>query len=231
MNSERWQQVKHALDSVLALQAAQRSPYLEKLSSTDPELHREVESLLRSHPQAESGFLRDSAMAVLPVFETPRTARTGRRIGAYDILEEIGHGGMGEVYRAVRADGEFDREVAVKLVRSGFDSQFILERFRHERQILAGLDHPNIARLLDGGTTDDGIPYLVMELVDGMPIDRYCVSHELSIARRVELFIPVCAAVHYAHQHLVIHRDLKPSNIWSRQTAYPSCSTSASPKS
>jgi serine/threonine protein kinase len=149
----------------------------------------------------------------VPVFETPRTARTGRRIGAYDILVEIGHGGMGEVYRAVRADGEFDREVAVKLVRSGFDSQFILERFRQERQILAGLDHPNIARLLDGGTTDDGIPYLVMALVDGMPIDRYCESHELSIARRVELFIPVCAAVHYAHQHLVIHRDLKPSNI------------------
>ena len=174
MNPERWQQIKHALDSVLALQSAQRPPYLQKLSSTDPELHREVESLLRSHEQADSSFLRDPAVAVLPGFEAPRTARTGRRIGAYDILEEIGHGGMGEVYRAVRADGEFDREVAVKLVRSGFDSQFILERFRHERQILAGLDHPNIARLLDGGTTDDGIPYLVMELVEGTPIDAHC---------------------------------------------------------
>ncbi len=213
MNSERWQQIKLALDSVLALQSAQRPPYLEKLSTTDPELHREVESLLRSHGQADSSFLRDPAVAVLPGFHAPRTARTGRRIGAYDVLEEIGHGGMGEVYRAVRADGEFDREVAVKLVRSGFDSQFILERFRHERQILAGLDHPNIARLLDGGTTDDGIPYLVMELVDGVPIDQYCETHELSIAQRLELFQPVCAAVHYAHQHLVIHRDLKPSNI------------------
>ena len=213
MNPERWQQVKHALDSVLALQSAQRPPYLEKLSSTDPELHREVESLLRSHEQAESSFLRDPAMAVLPGFEAPRKARTGRRIGAYDILEEIGRGGMGEVYRAVRADGEFDREVAVKLVRSGFDSQFILERFRHERQILAGLDHPNIARLLDGGTTDDGIPYLVMELVEGTPIDAHCDIHSLSVTRRLDLFLPVCAAVHYAHQHLVIHRDLKPGNI------------------
>jgi non-specific serine/threonine protein kinase/serine/threonine-protein kinase len=221
MNSERWQQVKQALDSVLALQSAQRPPYLEKLSSTDPELHREVESLLRSHAQAESSFLRDPAMAVLPGFEAPRTARTGRRIGAYDILEEIGHGGMGEVYRAVRADGEFDREVAVKLVRSGFDSQFILERFRHERQILAGLDHPNIARLLDGGTTDDGIPYLVMELVEGTPIDAHCEIHSLSITRRLELFLPVCAAVQYAHQHLVIHRDLKPSNILVSQDGVP----------
>ena len=213
MNPERWQQIKHALDSVLALQSAQRPPYLEKLSTIDPELHREVESLLRSHEQADSSFLRDPAVAVLPGFEAPRTARTGRRIGAYDILEEIGHGGMGEVYRAVRADGEFDREVAVKVVRNGFDSQFILERFRHERQILAGLDHPNIARLLDGGTTDDGIPYLVMELVEGTPIDAHCKIHSLSITRRLELFLPVCAAVHYAHQHLVIHRDLKPSNI------------------
>ena len=190
MNPERWQQIKHALDSVLALQSAQRPPYLQKLSSTDPELHREVETLLRSHEQADSSFLRDPAVAVLPGFEAPQTARTGRRIGAYDILEEIGHGGMGEVYRAVRADGEFDREVAVKVVRSGFDSQFILERFRHERQILAGLDHPNIARLLDGGTTDDGIPYLVMELVEGTPIDAHCNSHSLSIIAALNCFCP-----------------------------------------
>jgi eukaryotic-like serine/threonine-protein kinase len=125
MNSARWQQVKHALDSVLGLQLAQRSPYLKNLSSSDPELHREVESLLRSHEKAESSFLRDPAVAVLPGFEAPRAPRTGRRISAYDILEEIGRGGMGEVYRAVRADGEFDREVAVKLVRGGLDLQFI----------------------------------------------------------------------------------------------------------
>jgi hypothetical protein len=128
MNSERWQQVKHALDSVLGLQSPQRSPYLEKLSSGDPELHREVESLLRSHEQAGNGFLRDPAVAILPDFEMPRYARTGRRIGAYDMLEEIGRGGMGEVYRAVRADGEFDREVAVKLVRVGLDTQFASRR-------------------------------------------------------------------------------------------------------
>jgi eukaryotic-like serine/threonine-protein kinase len=158
MNPERWRQVKQALDTVLGMHSAQRLPYLAQLSTSDPELHREVETLLRSHEQVESSFLRDPALAVLPEFEIPHQARTGRRIGAYDVLEEIGRGGMGEVYRAVRADGEFDRQVAVKLVRSGFDSQFILERFRHERQILAGLDHPNIARLLDGATTDDASP-------------------------------------------------------------------------
>ena len=213
MNPERWQQVKQVLDSVLGMHSAQRLPYLAQLSASDPELHREVETLLRSHEQVESSFLRDPALAVLPEFDAPHQARTGRRIGAYNVLEEIGRGGMGEVYRAVRADGEFDRQVAVKLVRSGFDSQFILERFRHERQILAGLDHPNIARLLDGATTDDGIPYLVMELVEGTPIDAHCTIRALSIQQRLELFLPVCAAVHYAHQHLVIHRDLKPGNI------------------
>jgi non-specific serine/threonine protein kinase/serine/threonine-protein kinase len=213
MNPERWQQVKQVLDRVLGMPSPQRLPFLAQLSTSDPELHREVETLLRSHEQVESSFLRDPALAVLPEFEAPHHARTGRRIGAYNVLEEIGRGGMGEVYRAVRADGEFDRQVAVKLVRSGFDSQFILERFRHERQILAGLDHPNIARLLDGATTDDGIPYLVMELVEGTPIDAHCTMRALSIPQRLELFLPVCAAVHYAHQHLVIHRDLKPGNI------------------
>src|SRR5579883_1097114 len=111
------------------------------------------------------------------------------------------------------ADGAFDRQVAIKMVRGGFDTYFIGERFRNERQILAGLDHPNIARLLDGGATDDGIPYIVMELVEGTPIDAHCDQHSLNIARRLELFRSVCSAVHYAHQHLVIHRDLKPGNI------------------
>jgi hypothetical protein len=148
MNPDRWQQVKHALDSVLGLQSADRSPYLKELSSSDPELHREVESLLRSHEQVDSSFLRAPALALLPDFEGPQPVRTGRRMGAYHILEEIGRGGMGEVYRAVRADGEFDREVAVKLVRGGLDTQFVLERFRHERQILAGPPPAKPARAL-----------------------------------------------------------------------------------
>ena len=214
MNAERWQQVKGVLDAVLQLDPAERAAYLDRTLANDSELRSEVESLLCSHEKADSSFLRDPAIAVLPLSGSlARTPRTGRRIGVYEVHEEVGHGGMGEVYRAVRADGEFDRQVALKLVRGGLDSQFILERFRYERQILAGLDHPNIARLLDGGTTDDGLPYLVMELVDGVPIDRYCETHQLKIGDRIRLFLDICAAVQYAHQHLVIHRDIKPSNI------------------
>ena len=120
---------------------------------------------------------------------------------------------MGEVYRAVRADGQFEQQVAIKLVRAGMDAPTILERFRNERQILASLDHPNIARLYDGGTTTDGIPYLVMELIEGVPIDDYCAKSRLEIPERLSLFLQICSAVRYAHQRLVIHRDIKPGNI------------------
>jgi len=214
MNPEQWQLVKQILDRCLQLEEEERSSYLDEVLAADSELRPEVESLLRSHEQAQSRFLRDPAIAVLPDFaEFAPVPRIGRRIGAYDVLEEIGCGGMGEVYRGVRADGEFDREVAIKMVRVGFDTRAIVERFRNERQILAELDHPNIARLLDGGTTEDGIPYLVMELVDGTPIDQHCNARALPVARRLELFRQVCGAMQYAHQHLVIHRDLKPGNI------------------
>jgi len=137
----------------------------------------------------------------------------GRNVGHYTLLEQIGSGGMGEVYSAVRSDGQFDQKVAIKLVRTSSDSSLLLSRFRNERQILAGLDHVNIARLLDGGTTDDGIPFFAMELVSGSPIDTYCDAHKLSVSKRLELFRQVCSAVQYAHQHLVIHRDIKPGNI------------------
>src|SRR4029077_6444078 len=181
----------------------------------DPDLRAEVETLLQHHQQAESGFLGRTALVLqMPGGAADRPVpRVGRRVGVYQLLEEIGQGGMGEVYRAARIDGQYEKQVAVKLVRGGFDTTSVLKRFRHERQILASLDHPNIARLLDGGTTEDGIPYLVMELVEGTPIDRHCDEHALSVTERLELFRPVCAAVQYAHQRLVIHRDLKPSNI------------------
>src|SRR5579871_4754135 len=214
MNAEQWQRLKAVLDAVLPLQGEERAAYLDEVFLGDPSLRSELESLLCSHEQATSNFLRDPAVAVLaPLFVPPAAVQSGRRIGAYQILGEIGRGGMGEVYRAVRADGAFDRQVAIKMVRGGFDTYFIGERFRNERQILAGLDHPNIARLLDGGATDDGIPYIVMELVEGTPIDAHCDQHSLNIARRLELFRSVCSAVHYAHQHLVVHRDIKPGNI------------------
>ena len=195
MKAQLWQQVREILDQAIALPANQRSTYLDKTCNGDFALRDEVESLLRSHDDAGSVFLKtpvadlNSAIAVAPA-----PSRIGKRVGVYQIVEEIGHGGMGEVYRAVRADGQYDKQVAVKLVRVGFDTSFTLERFRHERQILASLDHPNIARLHDGGTTEDGIPYLVMELIEGTPIDAYCEERDVSISDRLKLFTQVCAA-------------------------------------
>jgi non-specific serine/threonine protein kinase/serine/threonine-protein kinase len=142
-----------------------------------------------------------------------RNDRVGECIGPYRIVQEVGHGGMGTVYRAVRADDEFHAEVAIKVVNRGMDSRLVLDRFRTERQILARLEHPNIARLLDGGTTANGLPYFLMEYVQGQPLTRYCDSHRLSVPERLKLFCKVCEAVSFAHQNLIVHRDLKPDNI------------------
>jgi serine/threonine protein kinase/tetratricopeptide (TPR) repeat protein len=148
-------------------------------------------------------------------------AIVGRRVGPYLVVAEVGRGGMGAVYRAVRDDDQYKKEVALKLVQAGADSQETLERFKRERQMLAGLDHPNIARLLDGGATEDGRPYFVMELVDGEPIDRYCERVGLEVRRRLELFRSVCSAVQYAHQNLIVHRDIKPGNILVTKDGVP----------
>ncbi len=223
MNSERWQQVREILDKAIALPATERTPYLEDACSPDPALRSEVESLLRSHEAAGTVFLKNPAVDLKGAITETSSAgnRVGRRIGVYQITEEIGHGGMGEVYRAVRADGQYDKQVAVKLVRVGLDTPASLERFRQERQILASLDHPNIARLLDGGTTEDGVPYLVMELIDGEPVDTYCEARKLTVTQRLRLFTQICAAVQYAHQRLVIHRDLKPGNVLVTRDGVP----------
>src|SRR5258708_7396072 len=214
MTGERWQQIRRAFDEVVLLPALERTTHLDRVCAGDAELRREVESLLTAHEAAESVFLNVPAVNLkLSVDTFAAPSRVGRRIGSYNILEEIGHGGMGEVYRAGRADGQYEQEVAIKLVRGGYDTASVLDRFRHERQILASLDHPNIARLFDGGTTEDGIPYLVMELVRGKPIDDYCDEHGLDVTARLKLFRLVCSAVQYAHQRLVIHRDIKPGNI------------------
>ena len=214
MTPQRWDQVRGILDTAIAMAPPERAAYLDRACDHDAELRSEVDSLLANHDLA-GNFLGDPAVDL----KSGSTGlgggppRIGRMIGAYQIMEEIGRGGMGEVYRAVRADGQYEIQVAVKLVRVGWNTSSVAERFRHERQILAGLEHPNIARLIDGGTTDDGVPYLVMELVDGEPIDRYCDTHKLGTAERLRLFRDVCAAVQYAHQRLVIHRDIKPSNL------------------
>ena len=215
MTPERWLQVKDILAAAVSMQAGDRAVYLTGACGGDADLSDEVQSLLASHEAAGIGFLETPPLTLAedPGPLSSIAARVGRRIGVYDIVGELGHGGMGEVYRAVRADGHFHKEVALKLVRGGLDSRFVVERFRNERQILAGLDHPNIARLLDGGTTDEGLPFLVMELVDGVPIDAYCDGRRLSIDQRLRLFRKVCSAVQYAHQRLIIHRDLKPGNI------------------
>ena len=214
MKTERWNQVRVILDNAIRQPPEARDEYVEKSCRGDAELHAEVISLLRSHEQAGDNFLNSPAIDLRSFSaDEPKSSYIGRRIGVYKITEEIGSGGMGEVYRAVRDDGQYDKQVAIKLVRVGLGSPFLIERFRHERQILASLDHPNIARLYDGGTTDDGIPYLVMELVEGTPIDQYCDEHDLGVNERLQLFTQVCAAIQYAHQRLVIHRDIKPSNI------------------
>ena len=215
MKAELWQQVREVLDRAISLPAAERSAYLESACGGDQDLRNEVGSLLRSHDEAGSVFLKNPAADVRHAFSdlAAKTSRIGRRIGVYQIVEEIGHGGMGEVYRATRADGQYKKEVALKLVRVGLDTPALIDRFRHERQILASLDHPNIARLLDGGTTEEGIPYLIMELIEGTPIDQYCDQLNLDVPQRLQLCLRVCGAVQYAHQRLVIHRDLKPSNI------------------
>src|SRR5262249_54423313 len=148
------------------------------------------------------------------------SSRRGRpkRVGPYRLIRELGRGGMGTVYLAERADEQYQTKVAIKLVRPGMDTDFILQRFRRERQILAHLQHPHIARLLDGGATDDGLPYIVMEHIEGAKITEYCESHALSIDQRLLLFLDVCSAVGYAHRHFVVHRDIKPGNILVDET-------------
>ena len=219
MNAAQWQRAKNLLAEAIALEPTQRAYFLERVCEGDSELRHEIESLLSSHDQVDTSFLK-SAVDLNALLAGARVP-TPRRVGAYEIIEEIGRGGMGEVYRAVRADGQFTKEVAIKLVRGSLESSGVSQRFRNERQILASLDHPNIARLLDGGVTNNGVPYLVMELVYGKRIDVYCQEQRLSVPERLELFGQVCAAVQYAHQHLVIHRDLKPSNIMVTKEGVP----------
>ena len=215
MTPERWQQVSEALDKLLHFSTTQRLDYLAEVARGDPELYRELESLLASHEQAEAEFLNAPASPTAPSAVEADAQHTllGRRLGAYQIVELIGIGGMGKVYRAFRADDQYRKQVALKVVRGGRDSGFVINRFKNERQILASLDHPNIARLLDGGTTEEGVPYFVMELIDGKTIDRYCNDHNLATAERLKLFLQVCSAVQLAHQRLIVHRDLKPGNI------------------
>ena len=207
---ERWDQVKEVLAAALERNGAEQQEYLREACGADDELRGEVESLLRHHAAADSILENSPAPAVCASLSH---AMLGRQLGAYRIVGESGAGGMAVVYEAVRADQEFEKRVAIKMLRPGFGSDEVVRRFRQERQTLAALDHPHIVKLLDGGTTAEGWPYLVMEFVEGVPIDEYCRRHRLPLGERLGLFRQVCSAVHYAHQQQVIHRDLKPRNI------------------
>jgi WD40 repeat protein/serine/threonine protein kinase len=214
MTEEQLQLAKEIYQTAAERERAEWPSLLDDACRDDAELRAEVEDLLSYLPGSEN-FIEQPPLGDLSLAGSiAQTLAAGRRIGPYEVLEEIGRGGMGAVYLAVRADDEFDKQVAIKLVWPGFDSAEIIKRFRQERQILANLDHPNIARLLDGGTTEEGWPYLVMEYVDGVPITEYCDERQLSVAERLKLFQQVCAAVQYAHRNLVVHRDLKPGNIF-----------------
>lgn len=213
MTPERWRRVKEIFSAASELDPVAAGTCLDEACGGDAELRAEVESLLGAHTAEEAIVDRPAAERLPPEFVQGEDRWLGRRIGPYEITALIGHGGMGEVYRARRVDAEYEKEVAIKLVPGGFHAAYMLQRFRAERQILASLDHPNIARLIDGGVTEDGAPYLVMELVEGEPLDRYASGHALRVRERLALFLDVCASVSYAHQHLVVHRDLKPGNI------------------
>jgi eukaryotic-like serine/threonine-protein kinase len=211
MDAERWAQVRGIFDSALEFGPSDRTRFVESACAGDQALLDEVRAMLNSAKESKTGILDDSPAAGRDV--NASDAWVGRNVGPYKLLRRVASGGMGSVYAAARTDHEFQKIVAIKIVKPGMSSEDILRRFRTERQVLASLEHPNIARLLDGGTTDEGVPYLVMEFVEGTPIDKYCDTNRLTVTERLELFLPVCAAVQYAHQNLVVHRDLKPNNI------------------
>ncbi|HYC61368.1 MAG TPA: protein kinase [Thermoanaerobaculia bacterium] len=204
MTDTFWDEVRTLFHEASERSADSRA---ELLAAADPQVRAEVEELLQAHDDA-SPFLEHSVWELLDAHEGERLA--GSLIGPYRVVKQLGRGGMGTVFLAVREHAEFTQRVAIKLVRGG---EMLVQRFRQERQILASLEHPNIARLLDGGTTVDGLPYLVMEYVDGTPIDEYCRARNLSVGEKLRLFLQLCDAVQHAHRALVIHRDIKPANV------------------
>ena len=219
MTRERWQQVKAIALEAWGLPPTDRGVYVTAACGADAALLDEVESLLASMGAADNRFetpslsFSSSDTVLRDVADAPPLAAANTRVGGWRILRPLGRGGMGTVYLAERADAGFTQRAALKVARGGFADDLIHKRFLEERRILATLDHPDIARLIDGGATEDGVPYVVMEFVDGVPIDTYCRERALGLRERLELFRRICAVVHYAHQRLIVHRDLKAANI------------------
>ncbi len=212
---DRWIRVKEILAAALEVSASDRPSYLDATCGDDTELRHEVEGLLQFSDEEEAGFIDQPAIAdgMALMDQNEVDGMIGRVLGRYRIVEFVGEGGTGTVYRAVSDDVGYERSLAVKILKRGMDSGASLRRFRDETRILSRLDHPNIARFLEAGIAGDGRPYFVMEFLEGTPIHHYCRERNLSVRERLELFVPVCEAVDYSHRNLIIHRDLKASNI------------------
>lgn len=214
MDQRRWQQIERVFAEVAERPGAEQTAVLERACGGDAALARQVQQLLDDRRASERYLASLAVRSGIPLVDADELLHcAGRRIGAYRLVRVLGRGGMGVVYLAERADAQFDKRVALKLLPLGLVSAPAVERFHRERQILASLEHPNIARLLDGGITEEGTPYYVMEYVKGVPLDAYCRDNKLSLDRRLHLFTKVCEAVGAAHRQLVVHRDLKPSNV------------------
>jgi eukaryotic-like serine/threonine-protein kinase len=223
----RWSELKALFDSAILLDASERQTFIERRCADDGDLREELESLLKAYDetgdfleQPLAASLRSLADTAFPGTQTD-DPQIGSRIGAYRLERQIGRGGMGAVYLATRADSEFVKRVAIKVIRHGKDNAFAVSRFRNERQILARLENQYVARLIDGGTTEAGLPYFVMEYVEGQPVTKYCDAESLTTRDRLHLFLKICTAVRYAHERNIIHRDLKPSNILVKQDGTP----------
>jgi eukaryotic-like serine/threonine-protein kinase len=213
MRPDRWARIKDIFGAAIECAADARGQLLDSSCAGDAELRAELDSLLSAH-DTSGGFIDQPAVhAALGIATEAAPSWIGRRLGAYCIVEAVGQGGMSEVYRAIRADDEYQKEVAIKVLRPGLDVASLLRLFRMEKQILANLDHPNIARLLDAGSTEEGQPFLVMDFIKGRPIDEYCERQQLDVPQRLALFRALCGAVQYVHRHLMIHGDLKCSNV------------------
>jgi serine/threonine protein kinase len=223
MKAESWITIKAVLQDVLNMSPSKRAEFLER-ADLSVEIKAEVKSLIEFEDESET-FMSISAGSLAGELiieeEAKKRSLTGQKIGIYEITEELGLGGMGAVYLARRCDGKFEQKVALKMLKREFNVEKIRRNFRRESEIQSKLNHPNIARLLDTGTAADGVPYLVMEFVEGVPIDKFCKNRNLSLNARLKLFNKVCEAVAHAHRNLIIHRDLKPSNILVTEKGEP----------
>ncbi len=222
MPEEDWRKIKAIVGQLLDCNPAERQELLARAKLT-PEMQTEVESLLACEGAAEN-FLTLPALTISRDFfaaEELDAALPGSQIGNYRILRELGLGGMGAVYLAERSDGKFAQKVAVKMLKREFNSETLRRNFTREKDIQAKLNHPNIARLLDAGTTADGVPFLVLEYIEGLPVDKFCAGRNLPLNARLKLFNKVCETVSFSHRNLIIHRDLKPSNILVTEDGEP----------